>query len=115
MKETIEVSTSRARPNRTVIFSLLLIAGTASMVPGCPAGRPRGGVRILCNLPTAGIYVDGKFVGRHGTLNGRVIRLRKGLHLIEVRNIGYFARYRQVRVGPDGIRTLKIHLHRMLE
>lgn len=78
---------------------------------GCPASRSRHqGISIVCNQPLAMLYIDGSFVGHAGLLQGRLIRLGRGIHRIEVRKQGCFTRYLMVRVVQGKTETIRVSL-----
>jgi hypothetical protein len=86
------------------------------LAAGCPnRHRPIQGVRIRCSDHLARVFIDGRFVGLNRKLKGRVVYLKKGLHLIEIRKRGKFARYRQVHVRHGQVEELRIRLYRELE
>ena len=47
---------------------------------------------VKSNVPDAGVYIDGRFVGPVGRLRGGVA-IVPGKHRLEVRHDDYFARY----------------------
>lgn len=110
------LSSTRTHASWAVLACLAWLALAACALSGCPTRAARvQGIRIACSEPTASVFVDGRFIGQPRLFRGRVVRLGKGLHLIEVRKQGYFARYRQVRVKPGQVVDLKIRLYRELE
>lgn len=101
------------RPRHGWWLCILFAVGLAA---GCPTRhRPVQGVRIKCSEPLARVFIDGRFVGLNRQLKGRVVYLKTGLHLIEIRKRGTFARYRQVHVRRGRIEELRIRLYRELE
>ena len=112
MNERTGRKTGKSRVGWWWLWFLFAVGLTA----GCPNGhRPIQGVRIRCSEPLARVFVDGRFVGLNRQLKGRVIYLKKGLHLIEIRRRGAFARYRQVHVRHGQVEELQIRLYRELE
>jgi hypothetical protein len=64
---------------------------------------------VKSNVPSAGLYVDGRFVGPVGGLKGGVAVV-PGKHRLEVRHDDYFARYVEVDLQRAERKRLEIEL-----
>jgi hypothetical protein len=64
---------------------------------------------VKSNVPSAGLYVDGRFVGPVGGLKGGVAVV-PGKHRLEVRHDDYFARYVEVDLARAERKRLEIEL-----
>jgi hypothetical protein len=64
---------------------------------------------VKSNVPTAGLFVDGRFVGPVGGLKGGVAVV-PGKHRLEVRHDDYFARYVELDLKKAERKRLEIQL-----
>ncbi|HUS28145.1 MAG TPA: hypothetical protein VMZ53_06535 [Kofleriaceae bacterium] len=64
---------------------------------------------VKSNVPDAGLYVDGRFVGPVGGLKGGVAVVA-GKHRLEVRHDDYFARYIELDLQRAERKRLDIDL-----
>lgn len=87
------------------LLVLWALAGAASCSPG-----KFGRLRIECPQPQAAVFVDGKYLGAVRMLSDSDIRLPAGPHRIEIRQRGFYARYRTLRIEPGGLALLRLKL-----
>lgn len=64
---------------------------------------------VECLVPSAEIWVDGRFIGVVGARKGGM-RLPLGHHRVEVRAHGYHPRYFDVEIAERGRTKLKVEL-----
>ena len=87
----------------------LLVLWAWAGAPSCSTGK-FGRLRVECPQPQAAVFVDGKYLGAVRVLADSDIRLPAGPHRVEIRQRGFYARYRSIRIEPGGLALLRIHL-----
>jgi hypothetical protein len=70
-------------------------------------------VRVQSNIPDAGLWIDGRFIGAVDSLRGGVA-LDPGAHRLEVRHEAYFVHYQELDLAPGQRLTLAIELSPVL-
>ncbi len=93
----------------TMTFSVLFAIETLVTAASC-AGSNFGRLRIKCPHPDAALFVDGKYMGPVKVLADSDIHLPSGWHLVEIRQQGFYARYRRIRIQPNGVALLDVRL-----
>ncbi len=88
-------------------IALLLLAACAHAPP---APVPRATLRLTCRPAAADLWVDGRFLGP--CRGRRSVRVRAGLHRIELRSPGHFAHYAVVRLPRGAVRAIAVTLRR---
>ena len=95
-------------------WTIMIVAFWTAVGFGCAPRSDVTGLRVVCAVLDASVFVDGKYVGRLQVLQDRIVALPSGTHRVAVRRHGYFPRYRMVTVRPHEVVTLKLVLRRML-
>ena len=98
-------------------LALLALLALFVLVAGChtktgPTGRAPGADAVFyvtSNVPTAGLFVDGHFVGPVGGLKGGVAVV-PGKHRLELREDDYFSRYVELDLEKAERKRLVIEL-----
>jgi hypothetical protein len=87
----------------TLVLALAALAGPLSASSGCAhtpgAGReaPTSVLEITANVPEADVWVDGEYIGQVEAVSGK-LKLRAGVHRVEIRKPGHFPVQRTVEV-----------------
>ena len=96
---------------RLVLVVLLIPLGACHTKTG-PTGRTTAADAVFyvkSNVPTAGLFVDGHFVGPVGGLKGGVAVV-PGKHRLELRQDDYFSRYVELDLEKAERKRLEIEL-----
>ena len=82
--------------------------------PGKPAlkPRPQAGLHIVCEPDDAQLYVDDQFMGTTKGLGKRPLQLQPGLHRIEIRRVGHFAHFAEVKLVRGVKQVMKVRLRK---
>jgi len=79
--------------------------------PAVASVRPEDqGLRIVCSVDDALVFVDDVLVGTAVHLRGRDLPVLPGRHRVEVRANSYFPRYEEVEVPPRSRVQLEVTL-----
>ncbi len=90
---------------RATLFSMMALLSLAA----CQTGR-FGRLRINCPSRNAALFVDGKYLGALKVLEDADIRLPEGWHQVEVRQRGFYPRYKRVRIRNGRLTVLAVSL-----
>jgi len=104
---------TRARVERGIRV-LIVAAWLAAMTVDCASRAKVTGLRVVCSISDASVFVDGKYVGRLQVLKNRLVALPPGTHRIVVRRQGFFPRYRMVTVRRNEVVIVRAVLRRVL-
>jgi PEGA domain len=101
------LKTSKAGALLVFLCALALPAGAQnSEILGEVRFEPRNGA-----AKTAGVWVDGKYVGYLSELKGsKKLLLLPGEHEISVRQAGYHSVEEKIQVEPNAVRTVRVSL-----
>jgi hypothetical protein len=111
------------RPGRWRRRALSLAVAAALAAPlagGCGAASPRQGsggrdaiLSLVCNVPEASVFIDGRFLAPVSLLRGGVA-LPPGEHRLELRHEGYLGRFLEVKLAPAERRRIDARLFPIL-
>ncbi len=90
---------------RAALFSMTALLGLAA----CQTGR-FGRLRVDCPSRNAALFVDGKYLGALKVLEDADIRLPEGWHQVELRQQGFYPRYKRVRIRTGRLTVLAVSL-----
>ena len=98
----------------SALIWLACLAMAACGSPGKPAMKPRpqAGLHIVIEPADAQIYVNDRFMGSTKGLAKRPLQLPPGLHRIEIRRVGHFAHFAEVKLARGVKQVLKVRLRK---
>src|SRR5215471_10838511 len=102
-------------PKGIRLFALVILPTAVALAsPGHAADKVLGEVRFHANngaAKTAGVWVDGKYVGYLNELKGsNRLLLVPGEHEISIRQAGYESVEQKIFVTPNQTQTLRVSL-----
>lgn len=95
---------------RVLVIAAALVATACG--PKGNATEPtttKGLIKLTSNVREAEVYVDGRLIGRVGSLRGGVL-MKPGVHRIELRHEGYFSAYAELEVGTAEKREMALEM-----
>lgn len=98
--------------------SLVALAACLGVALASCAGAPRvpvARVRVVCNVPDAGLVVDDRLVGRVAALPPGGAVVRAGFRRIEVRHPDHYSHYAELDLREGETAVVAAELHPLLE
>jgi hypothetical protein len=93
---------------RVFVIALVLTACGAKGGAEEPSSN-KALVKLTSNVRDAEVYVDGRLIGRVGSLRGGVL-MKAGVHRIELRHDEYYSAYAEITVAVAEKRALPLDL-----